>query len=118
MEILVASVLAIAATLPLSQALASVSGLPLQQLDTPAYTEDSLYFPQPGSGAWVNPNSTLRPRVSGNDDPFPMAECYGVPIEEATIDQLQDWMTNGNLTSRQLTVCYLGRILQVNEYVK
>ncbi|EXJ77458.1 hypothetical protein A1O3_09684 [Capronia epimyces CBS 606.96] len=97
----------------------SLNATGTQQLDAPYLSNDSSYFPQAGAEPWDNPNSTVKPRVSvsGDANPFPMAECYGVAIEEATIDQLQAWMTSGKLTSRQITLCYLGRILQLNEYV-
>lgn len=48
---------------------------------------------------------------------FPMPKCHGVVIEEATIDQLQFHLANGNLTSQKLALCYLQRIYQVDEYV-
>ena len=46
-----------------------------------------------------------------------MPQCHGITIEEATIDQLQHYMSQGNLTAQQLVVCYLQRIWQTNEYV-
>ena len=48
---------------------------------------------------------------------FPMPQCHGITIEEATIDQLQHYMCQGNLTAQQLVVCYLQRIWQTNEYI-
>ena len=51
-------------------------------------------------------------------DLFPMPDCNGFVLEEATIDQLQDAMGNGQLTSLQITLCYLQRIQQIDEYVK
>lgn len=50
-------------------------------------------------------------------DPFLMARCYGVDIEDATISSLQRSLILGDLTSRQLVECYLARIEQTNEYV-
>lgn len=95
----------------------------LQDLDEPYLTESKFYFPRTGAIDWVNPNATTTAGVTGQTGcsvvtPFPMADCYGLPLEEATIDQMQNWMASGLLTSRQLTKCYLGRILQLNEYVK
>ena len=49
---------------------------------------------------------------------FPMPHCNGITLEEATIDQLQDAMEKGRLTSVQIAVCYLQRIWQTDEYVK
>ncbi|KAI9706270.1 MAG: hypothetical protein M1820_004845 [Bogoriella megaspora] len=53
----------------------------------------------------------------GTSNLFPMPLCNGHTIEEATIDQLQDYMSHGTLTALQLASCYLRRVLQVNEYV-
>lgn len=41
---------------------------------------------------------------------FPMPQCHGVTLEEATIDQLQDYMSQGILSSVKLALCYLERI--------
>lgn len=49
---------------------------------------------------------------------FPMQQCHGLTLEEATIDQLQEAMSNGKLTSVQLVQCYLRRVLQVDEYIR
>ena len=51
-------------------------------------------------------------------DLFPMPDCNGFVLEEATIDQLQDAMGNGQLSSLQIALCYLQRIQQTDEYVK
>ncbi|KAE9392638.1 glutamyl-tRNA amidotransferase subunit A [Gymnopus androsaceus JB14] len=48
---------------------------------------------------------------------FPMPACHGVVIEEATIDQLQEYMNSGRLTSVQLATCYLQRLYQTREYI-
>ena len=49
---------------------------------------------------------------------FPMEMCNGVTLEEATIDQLQDYMSNGKLTTSQLVMCYLQRQYQTDGYVE
>lgn len=49
---------------------------------------------------------------------FPMPQCDGFTLEEATIDQLQDSMRSGQLTSVQIAMCYLQRIYQVDPYIK
>lgn len=46
-----------------------------------------------------------------------MPQCQGITLEEATIDQLQQYMSDGNLTSVQLVTCYLQRIWQTQEYI-
>ncbi|KAL8672638.1 MAG: hypothetical protein Q9168_002914 [Polycauliona sp. 1 TL-2023] len=43
--------------------------------------------------------------------------CNGVVIEEATIDELQGYMTAGNLSSVQLTACYMNRVFQVERFI-
>lgn len=52
------------------------------------------------------------------DDLFPMPECNGLVLEEATVDQLQDAMSKGHLTSTEILMCYLQRIQQTNGYTK
>ena len=49
---------------------------------------------------------------------FPMEMCNGVTLEEATIDQLQDYMSNDKLTTSQLVMCYLQRQYQTDGYVE
>ncbi|PMB71507.1 putative amidase [Beauveria bassiana] len=48
---------------------------------------------------------------------FPMADCHGFKLEEATIDQMQEAMANTNLTSLKLVGCYLTRIIQTQDYI-
>lgn len=49
---------------------------------------------------------------------FPMPTCHGITLEEATIDQLQGYLSGGALTSVQLLQCYLDRMYQVDGYIK
>lgn len=49
---------------------------------------------------------------------FPMADCHGFKLEEATIDEMQEAMKSGNLTSVKLVGCYLTRTFQTEEYIK
>ena len=49
---------------------------------------------------------------------FPMRDCQGLKLEEATIDQLQQWMRAEKLTTQQLVACYLQRIDQTDGYVR
>jgi len=49
---------------------------------------------------------------------FPMPPCNSITLEEATIDQLQDYMSRGLLTSVQLALCYLQRHWQTDDYIK
>ena len=48
---------------------------------------------------------------------FPMPLCHGITLEEATIDQLQQHLGQGKVTSQQLAICYLQRIWQTNDYI-
>jgi amidase len=49
---------------------------------------------------------------------FPMPLCGNFHLEEATIDQMQNAMRTGALTSVQLVICYILRTCQVDEYIK
>ena len=49
---------------------------------------------------------------------FPMPECNGLVLEEATVDFLQHAMEKGQLTSTDIALCYLQRIYQTNGYTK
>ena len=48
---------------------------------------------------------------------FPMPACQGINLEEATIDQLSGYMSEGLITSTQILRCYLQRVHQVDNYV-
>jgi amidase len=47
-----------------------------------------------------------------------MPLCKGFSIEEATIDELQQYMATSNLSSVQLLSCYMQRYYQTNQYIK
>ncbi|KAH6660394.1 amidase signature domain-containing protein [Truncatella angustata] len=44
-----------------------------------------------------------------------MPKCRGKDITEATIEQLQKWLTDGAFSARDLTSCYLSRIEKLNK---
>jgi amidase len=48
---------------------------------------------------------------------FLMPTCGEVVLEEATIDQLTEYMSTGSLTSVQILECYTERICQVDQYI-
>ncbi|KAL1582804.1 hypothetical protein WHR41_08318 [Cladosporium halotolerans] len=48
---------------------------------------------------------------------FAMPDCNGFPIEDVSIDVLQDYMSSGNLTSSDLVGCYIQRHLQTDFYI-
>lgn len=61
--------------------------------------------------------------VSGNGDegessPFPMEDCNGLTLEEVTIDQLQQYMSVGLITSVDLCLCYLRRMDQTDQFIQ
>lgn len=64
------------------------------------------YFPQLGSGG------------AANSGQFPMPLCHGFKLEEATIDQLQNAMDKGTLSSVKIVMCYLQRIYQTDAYLR
>lgn len=49
---------------------------------------------------------------------FPMRLCNGFKLEEASIDDIQEQLAEGNLTSVELLQCYLERIYQTDSYLK
>lgn len=49
---------------------------------------------------------------------FPMKICHGLKLEEATIDQLQQWLSSRKMTSQELLQCYIQRIDQIDGYTK
>lgn len=55
---------------------------------------------------------------AGTPDLFAMPPCGTFLLEEATIDDMQNGMANGTLTSVQLCLCYLQRTLQTESYIK
>ncbi|OAA69677.1 amidase family protein [Cordyceps fumosorosea ARSEF 2679] len=54
---------------------------------------------------------------AGSTELFPMGDCHGFTLEEATIDQMQLAMNKTQLTSVQLVGCYLTRVFQTQEYI-
>ena len=49
---------------------------------------------------------------------FAMPLCDGFRLEEASIDDLQQALSSGKLTSVQLVTCYLQRAYQTADYIK
>lgn len=58
------------------------------------------------------------PKEDNQVNLFPMPTCNGVTLEEATIDQLQDAMNTGLLTTSQIVLCYVQRIYQTDMYLE
>lgn len=55
---------------------------------------------------------------SAEETEFPMPLCNGFKLEEAIINQLQEAIADGRLTSVQIVECYLQRIHQVDQYLR
>lgn len=55
---------------------------------------------------------------AGSDNLFPMDSCFGFKLHEATIDEMQEAMRKGKLTSVQLVTCYMTRAHQTQQYIK
>lgn len=55
---------------------------------------------------------------AGTPDLFFMPPCGSFELEEATIDDMQQAMARGDLTSVQLTICYMQRTYQLQGYTK
>src|SRR5277367_6031173 len=60
----------------------------------------------------------LEPGAELDSGQFPMPLCHGFKLEEATIDQLQEAMEDGKLSSKKLVCCYLQRIYQTDFYIR
>ncbi len=56
--------------------------------------------------------------MSNSNSCLLMPKCNGIDIEECSISQLQNYLTEGVFTSGELTGCYLKRIELINPYVK
>lgn len=65
----------------------------------------------------MTPNLIPLEKNAGSDNLFPMADCFGFKLHEATIDQMQAAMANGTLSSVQLVSCYMTRQFQTQQYL-
>ena len=66
----------------------------------------------------MNPNLIPLQQNADTENLFPMADCNGFKLEEATFTEMQDAMKAGKLTSVQLVTCYLIRTEQTQNYIK
>lgn len=48
---------------------------------------------------------------------FPVSDCNGFTLEEATLTSMREAMENNQLTSVQLVTCYLTRTYQTQNYI-
>ncbi|KAK5313573.1 hypothetical protein LTR70_007557 [Exophiala xenobiotica] len=67
----------------------------------------------------ANTNESVFPLLqnAGTPELFAMPMCGAFKLEEATIDDMQNAMSNGTLTSVQLCLCYLQRTFQTQNYI-
>ncbi|KAM5354536.1 hypothetical protein ACJ41O_001183 [Fusarium nematophilum] len=73
--------------------------------------------PKPEPLFSYTPNLLPLQENAGTENLFPMGDCNGFELEEATIDEMQRAMRSGKLTSVQLVTCYLVRTYQTKEYI-
>ncbi|KAF4339886.1 hypothetical protein FBEOM_6184 [Fusarium beomiforme] len=64
-----------------------------------------------------NKNMLPLEKNAGSPNLFPMPDCNGFKLEEATFTEMQNAMKAGKLTSVQLVTCYLMRSYQTKEYL-
>lgn len=88
-------------------------------------THNGTQWQNPGSATNLSTSEMLEspfpynfPNYEHLDNLFPMPDCDGLLLEEATVDYLQNAMNKGQLTSTKIALCYLQRIYQTNEYTK
>lgn len=70
----------------------------------------------PSAEQLVNTTTFVYPQAESSQL-FPMNACKGITLEDATIDQLQNYFTEGTLTSEDVVNCYIDRYFQLNPYV-
>ncbi|KAF9890131.1 hypothetical protein FE257_006292 [Aspergillus nanangensis] len=61
---------------------------------------------------------SLEVEANNGSQLFPMPPCRGVNLEEASIDEIQHYLSAGAFTSVDLVDCYRNRIFQTQEYLR
>jgi amidase len=84
----------------------------------PTYDADRLVESQTLQSPYPYDFPLLQNGSNGDNGQFPMPLCNNFKLEEATIDQLQEELLSGRLTSVQIVLCYLQRIYQTDEYIR
>ena len=93
------------------------SATPLQDGISPRHDDQgSIPLPDQTTPSFFPLEQNQTPQ--GNPDLFPMSDCFGFKLEEASIDEMQAAMKSGKLTSVQLVTCYLMRNYQTASYIK
>lgn len=70
----------------------------------------------PGQSQIVEITTFIYPQTE-SAELFPMPMCGNVTLKGATIDQLQEYFSEGLLTSEDVVRCYIDRFFQLNPYV-
>ena len=108
----------------LSYSFLAASGIAFNILSTtvahklPIYNASQLVESQTLESPYPYDFPVLQNGSLADSGQFPMPLCNGFKLEEATIDQLQQELSSGRLTSVQLVLCYLQRIYQTDEYIR
>lgn len=87
---------------------------------TPAYASVASASSPASSQILASPYPYVFPeqKFIGTTELFPMPLCNGIPLEEASIDDLRLALTIRKLNVTTLVGCYMDRITQVDRYVK
>lgn len=96
-------------TLPNNDALSQAASSTIVATSSPASSQ-VLASPFP----YVFPEQ----KYIGTNQLFPMPLCNGIPLEEASIDEIRLALTIRKLNVTTLAGCYIDRINQVDRYVK
>lgn len=99
-----------------SLCLTVVSGHPNKR--NPAYNASELPESQILNSPYPYEFPVFQYGTEEDNGQFPMPSCNGLTLEEATIDQLQEALSTGKLTTVTLTLCYLQRIYQTDQYTR
>lgn len=74
---------------------------------------------RPARGCTGRFRASVSANMGASGDPgFRMPRCRDCDIEEASIKQLQQWLSNGAFSSWDLTSCYLARIQALNSRLR
>jgi amidase len=107
----------------LSAAFLAVAGIALNVFltsahETPSYNSSQTVIAQTLESPYPYIFPLLQNGSQADSGQFPMPLCHWFKLEEATIDQLQEELSSGRLTSVKLVLCYLKRIYQTDSYIR
>jgi amidase len=107
----------------LSAAFLAVAGIALNAFltsahETPSYNSSQTVIAQTLESPYPYIFPLLQNGSQADSGQFPMPMCHGFKLEEATIDELQEELSSGRLTSVKLVLCYLRRIYQTDSYIQ